>query len=45
MGKDEVATKVNFISYLLGFGPWAEIFEKEKEKFGLFPLKPKIRVS
>ena len=37
-------TKVNSSPLLLGLGPWAENLEG-KGKFGLFALKPNIRVS
>ena len=44
MGNSEVATKVNFSSYPLEFGPLGRDFREGKEKFGLFPLSPKLEL-
>ena len=40
MGNSEVATKVNFSSYPLEFGPWAENGEEKKRFLGFLPLSP-----
>ena len=45
MGKDEVATNVNFFPYPLGFGPLGREWWGKKNFFGLFAPKPNISVN
>ena len=44
MGNSEVATKVNFSSYPLEFGPWAENGGEKKRFLGFLPLSPIFEV-
>ena len=42
MGNSEVATKVNFSSYPLEFGPWAENGGEKKRFLGFLLLSPTL---
>ena len=44
MGKDEVACIKSTLPFLFGFGPLGRDFREGKEKFGLFPLSPKLEL-